>query len=313
MSGEGRFYSNVQRPLRSLLPVVVLGLAWAGPAFPVAKEILQLQRDMALLQNEVRQFKGQYFERMAVLEELMKQSLEETKRMTQRMAVIDRSIAQQSELMVKPVTSMSTRVDTMAGEFGGLRDQMEVLISRLATMQQAVADIKNHLTTLPPPGAGLDESALISGAGEAPPPLNVGASETLFNAALMDFNRGNYELARQEFQDYLRYHGQSVRAVDAQYHLGALAYQQGYFEGAIRNFDLVLERYPEGTITPDAQYKKGMSLMKLNRLNEAAGEFRALVQKYPHSNIAPNADAQLKELQAFIEKPSPTGGAFGIR
>ena len=293
--------------------MVVLGLAWAGPAFPVDREILQLQRDMSQLTNEMRQLKGQYFERMAVLEELMKQSLEETKRMTQRMAVIDRSIAQQGEVMVKPVTSMSTQVDTMAGEVGGLRDQMEALISRLAKMQQAVADIKNHLTTLPPPGAGFDEGALTAGAGEAPPPLNVGASETLFNAALMDFNRGNYELARQEFQDYLRDHGQSVRAVDAQYHLGALAYQQGDFEGAIRNYDLVIERYPEGTITPDAQYKKGMSLMKLNRLNEAAGEFRAVVQKYPHSNIAPNADAQLKELQAFIEKPSPTGGAFGIR
>ena len=303
MSGERRSHSRVRRPLSGLVPVVVLGLAWAAPAFPVAKEILQLQRDMALLQNEIRQLRSQYFERMAVLEELMKQNLEETKRMTQRLAVIDRSIAQQGESVVRPMTSMSTRVDTMAAEFGGLRDQIEALISRITKVQQEVADIKNHLTTLPPPGSP-DEGALMS--GNPPPVPSVGASERLFNAALMDFNRGNYELARQEFQDYLRDHGQSVRAAEAQYHLGALAYQQGHFEDAIRNFDLVLERYPEGTITPDAQYKKGMSLMKLNRLNEAAAEFRSVVQRYPYSNIAPNAEAQLQELQSFVDKPSPT-------
>ena len=263
---------------------------------------------MALLQNEVRQLRSQLFERMAVLEELMKQNLEEAKRMTQRMAVIDRSIAKQGEAVVKPVGSMSARVDTMAGEFGALRDQIEALISRTARVQQAVADIKNHLTTLPPPG-GVDDTAFTSGS----PPLGpgLGASETLFNAALMDFNRGNYELARQEFQDYLRDHGQSVRAAEAQYHLGALAYQQGDFQRAIQSFDLVLERYPEGTITPDAQYKKGMSLMKLNRLAEAATEFRSVVQRYPHSNIAPNAEAQLQELQSFVDKPSPTRRAQG--
>ena len=41
--------------------MVVLGLAWAGPAFPVDREILQLQRDMSQLTNEMRQLKGQYF------------------------------------------------------------------------------------------------------------------------------------------------------------------------------------------------------------------------------------------------------------
>ena len=315
VSREGRFRSYARHPLPRLLLAAALGLVWAVPAFPVAKEILQLQRDMAQLHIELGQLKRQYFERMAVLEELMKQSLEETKRMTQRMAVIDRSIAQQGESMVKPVTSMSARVDTMAGEFDGLTAQMEALISRLSKVQREVADIKNHLTTLPPPGTGFDEGTLSPSTNSAPPsPMpNVAASETLFNAALMDFNRGNYELARQEFQDYLRDHGQSVRAVEAQYHLGALAYQQENFEEAIHNFDLVLERYPEGTITPDAQYKKGMSLMKLNRLDEAAGEFRTVVQRFPHSNIAPNADAQLKELQTYIEKPSPTRGAFDAR
>ena len=125
-------------------------------------------------------------------------------------------------------------------------------------------------------------------------------------AALGDFHRGNYELSKVQFSDYLRDYSRTLRAVEAQYYLGAIAYSEEDYLEAVRNFDLVMERYQVATITPDAQYKKALSLMKLNRLDEAGSELRSLVERFPNSTVAPNAEAQLEELQSFTDKPSPT-------
>ena len=259
---------------------------------------MALQREMSFVLLEVRQLKSQYGERMAVLEELMKQNLELTNRMNQAMAVLERQVAKQSEALEQPVNSMSTRVENMSNDFRDLRNAVEAINTRVARVQQEVEDIKAHLTTLPPPS--------FEGEGSAPAGGDMSSAGTLFDAALGDFHRGNYELSKVQFGDYLRDYGSSLRAVEAQYYLGAIAYSEQNYAEAIRNFDLVMERYQVASITPDAQYKKALSLMRLNRLDEASSELRSLVERFPNSTVAPNAEAQLEELQSFSEKPSPT-------
>ena len=291
----------MQTAHRFLGRVASLGLALlvaAGLAFPQSRQqMMQMQRDIAMLQVDIRELKSQHGERMAALEALMKQNLDTTTRLNQAIAVIERSVTQQGESVVKPVTSISTRVDSLATQFGALRDVVEALNTRLGRMQQQMEDIQNHLTTMPPP-------ALDSGGGDN---AGISSAETLYNSALTDFHRGNYDLAKAQFNDYLRFYPQSGRAAEAQYYLGDVAYQQQDYEDAIRNYDMVLERYPEGAKSPDAQYKKGLSLIVLNKLSEAAAEFRSVVEKYPNSNVAPNAQAKLEELQGAAEqKPSPT-------
>lgn len=299
MNGQRRFVLSVrQRLTRFAASLVLLTLIASSPAFPASKEMMSLQRDLSIMLMEVRQLKTQYGERMAVVEELTKQNLEATNKINQAMAVLERQMAKQSEGLVQPVTSMSTRVETMSGQFGALREAVEALNTRMSRIEQQVDDIKNHLTTLPPPsfdgGQPVEQGPDLSSAG------------TLFDAALGDFHRGNYELSKIQFDDYLRDYAGSLRAVEAQYYLGAIAYSGDDFIEAIRNFDLVLERYQVATITPDAQYKKALSLMKLNRLDEASAELRSLIQRFPNSTVAPNAEAQLEELRSFAGKPSPT-------
>jgi TolA-binding protein len=250
-----------------------------------------------MLLVEVRQLKSQYGERMAVLEELTKQNLEVANRMNQAMAVLERQLAKQSESLERPVSSMSTRIENVSNDFRNLRAAVEAINTRLSRVQQDVEDIKSHLTTLPPPSFEGDETASA---------VDPSSASTLFDAALGDFHRGNYELSKVQFNDYLRDYGRSLRAVEAQYYLGAIAYSEQDYLEATRNFDLVLERYQVASITPDAQYKKAMSLMKLNRLDEAGAELQSLVERFPNSTVTPNAEAQLEELRSFDQKPSPT-------
>jgi tol-pal system protein YbgF len=281
---------------QSVLFAMALPLA-AGLSFAQNRQQVEMQRDLAILQVEVRELKSQQGERFAVLEELLKQGLETTRKLNQAIAVIERSVSQQSDSVIKPVTSMSTRMDTMTSQLSALRDVVEALNTRMGRMQQQMEDIQNHLTTIPPPSIE----------GGAAATTSVGSAETLYNSALTDFHRGNYDLAQAQFSEYLRLYPQSGRAAEAQYYVGDISYQKRDYPAAISNYDLVLERYPEGTKSPDAQYKKGLALLMLNKLPEAAAEFRSVVEKYPSSNIAPNAKAQLDELQSADQsKPSPT-------
>jgi tol-pal system protein YbgF len=272
----------------------------AGSAFPQKKEIIQLQRDMAILQEVVRQTERQTGERIAVLENLLKQNLEKTDKLNAAIAVLERNIAKQTTDVSEPVTTMASRVETLQGEVGALREVMEEIRTRLSRVEQQVGDIKTQVTTLPAPSFGSSPTPDGNAAS-----TGTTSSDTLFNSAFADYTRGNYDLAREQFDQYLRLYANTVRAPEAQYYVGAIAYQNGQYDEAVGHFDMVLERYPVGVISADAQFKKGMALLKLDRPEDAAREFRAAVERYPNSNIAPAAQGQLDQLQGAAGKPSP--------
>ncbi len=291
--------------LRRIVPVSLLLLMTAGSAFPQKKEIIQLQRDMAILQEVVRQMERQTGERIAVLENLLQQSLDKTDKLNAAIAVLERNLAKQNTDVSGPVSTTASRVETLQGQVGGLREVMEEVRTRLGKVEQQVGDIKTQVTTLPPPSFGGAEpgSSTVAPGGTA---AGTTSAETLFNSAFADFTRGNYDLAREQFDQYLRLYGNTVRAPEAQYYIGAIAYQKDQYDEALHSFDMVLERYPVGVISADAQFKKGMALLKLSRPEDAAREFQAVIDRYPNSNVAPAAQGQLDQLQASSGgKPSP--------
>jgi TolA-binding protein len=289
--------------LRRIIPVLLLLLVAAGSAFAQKKEIIQLQRDMAILQEVVRQSERQMGERFAVLENLLQQGLDKTDKLNAALAVLERNLAKQTTDVSGPVSATASRVETLQGQVGALREVMEEIRTRLGRVEQQVGDIKTQVTTLPPPAFGSEPSP--DGSAAAP---GATSAETLFNSAFADYTRGNYVLASEQFDQYLRLYANTVRAPEAQYYIGAIAYQNGKFDESLRHFDMVLERYPVGVISADAQFKKGMALLKLERPQDAAREFRAAVERYPNSNIAPAAQGQLDQLQP-AGKPSPLGRA----
>ena len=265
-----------------------------GSVLAQKKEVIQLQRDMAILQEQVRQMGRQMDglgERMAVLENLLKQNLDTANKMNQAVALIERSIAKQADAVVAPVTLISNRVESLSSQFGALRDAVEEQSSRLGKIQQQVEDINNHLTALPPSGGG-DEGGIASAGSSA---------STLYDSAMIDNSRGNWELARDQFKQYLELYPNSVRTAEAQYYLGDISYNQKNYPEAVRHFDTVLERYAAGHISPDAQYKKGLALIELNKPRDAIRELESLIENYPNSNVA----ALAKERVAGLKGGAP--------
>ena len=280
-------FERIKTPLLTSL----LAAALAVPVMADKKDdmLLQIQRDLALLQEALRQSERAQGERIVALDALLKQNLDQTTRLKSALDVIERAVNKQSDAILPPVTRTAAKVDALTDQFGGLRDAVEETNSMLTRLMQEVSDLKTHMTTLPPPGFGAP-----SAEGEAPPQ---DSGDGLFTSGFTDYSRGNYDLAKAELTDFLRYYSASSRAPEAQYYLGAIAYEQGDYEGAIKEFNLVLERYPVGHITPDAQYKKAIALEKLGRSAAAALEYQALVGRFPNSSVSENARGAIERLQ----------------
>ena len=259
-------------------------------------QLIAIQRELALVQEAQRQNQAATAERVAGLEALIKQNLEAVSRLNQAVAVIERAVNKQTDEIMPPVTRTAAKADALADQFAGLRDAVEESNSMITKLQREVDDIKTHLTTLPPPGSmGMPGE---EGFGED-------GGDSIFTGGFTDYNRGEYEIAEAQFNDYLRLYPNGSSADEAQYYLGAIAYNQGDFEKAVSEFDLVIERYPVGSITPEAHFKKAMSLEKLGRTDEARNELQSIVDRFPNSTIRDNAEGLLERLRAEAGKPSP--------
>src|SRR5581483_5770147 len=135
------------------------------------------------------------------------------------------------------------------------------------------------------------------GSGSSAPPAGL-QSGTLYTNAYGDYGAGKYDIAMQEFTDYLKYFGNTEFAPYAQYYIANIYYRKADYNNAMNAFDAVLEKFPENPRTPDSLYMKAMCLMKLGRNDSAAREFREVYSRYStdHPDIAAKAKAELRDM-----------------
>jgi len=273
--------------LRLIVPIILL-LA-PGLASAQKKQIQELQRDMALLQDQLRATN----EKLTALTMLVEQVLDRVNNTNTAMAVLEKSVKdsfrEQEKHMAAPVAALGSRVESMAGEFRSVRESVADLSLRIGRMQAQLEDLKTSVQALsaPPPPPSPTAAA----------PAAVGVSaEALFNNARRDQSGGQLDLALAQYEDFLKSFPNSDLAPVAQYNIGEIYYNKRDYEQARKAFDLVLEKYPENLKTADAMYMKAMSLARAGNRAGAVEELRALLKKYPTGEIAEKAQSQLKQL-----------------
>lgn len=269
--------------------VMLLAAACLCPA--QRKEYVELQREIALLGEQVRSLRSAMDEQFNKLTLLVQQAADTAARTNTSVASLDNDLRQrlreQEASVGRPVAAIGTKVDALAAEFQALRESVAELSRRMGKLELQLVDISSAVRTLQAPPSPP------SGAGGPPAGLS---AESLYQNALRDKNGGNLELALKEFTDYLQYFGNTELAPNAQFYIGEIYYLRGEMDEAIRAFDLVLERYPENNKTADAHYMKGMALLKVGRRNQARDEFYSLIERFPNHELAAKAKAQLRAL-----------------
>jgi TolA-binding protein len=283
---------NWLRPLSFLLVVSPL------LCFGQRKEYVELQRDVALLQDQVRTLQRTVDEKMATLTVLVQQALDNINKLNTTVAVLDAGVRdrlkEQASSLVAPVAGIGAKVDTMASEFQNVKTSIEDMNSRLGKVQQQLVDLNNTVKVIQAPPAPPPTSAG-GPATSAGPPSGLSA-EALYANALRDKDGGNYDVALQEFSDYLKFFGTTEMAPNAQFYVGEICYRRGDLTSALTAFDAVLEKYSQNNKTLDAMYMKGQTLVKLGERNKGADEFRELIRTSPNSELAARAKAEMKKL-----------------
>jgi len=290
---------------------IVGGALGPRPAQAVARELIELQRDVTALLQGQKDLSTQMTQDHTVMKTLVEQSGDTVGKLNGTMSALQKSVQDVQ-------ANSGARLDTMSTQVQGLSDNLEEIKSRLGKLNQQLVDLQNTVQSLdakisnggastPSTGAGgpgggtssqptggQPPSGAASGAGPAP------SADTLYSNGLRDITSGKYELARQEFQDYLKYYGETDLASNAQFYLGEIAYSQKNYDQAVTEYDHVLTNYPKSFKLAPAHLKKGMALIELGQKTAGVRELRDVVKRFPGTEEERRARAKLKELGVAV-------------
>lgn len=290
---------------------LALGLALSSPLAIAQKrdDILSIQRDVAQLQDQVKQLQAGQDQKIATLESLIKQALDESGKVSSAAAALQRTLAarlnEQQSRVEAPIAALGTKVDQSGDDVRAARETLADLTRRMANLDNKLADISSAVRTLstpavapPPPGAS--DSPTPPAASAAPRGVT---ADSLWKKAVRDYTGARDKQALSEFADFTKYFPQDANAPEAQYYMG-LIYDHGeQYDDAAQVFEAVAERYPDSPKAADAMYMKGVEYQKAKSDKKAIAAYRAFLKQYPNHANAAKARARLRLLAAT---PGPT-------
>src|SRR5580692_7119048 len=189
----------------SLSRVAIVFFALSPFAFGASKEIMELQRDVALLQDQVRNLQSTLDQKVAGIQALTQQTLDSVTRTNTAVAIMQNTfndaMKQQQQSLNGPVANVGQKLDQMSEDFRAVRESVLDMNTRLGKLDAKMADLQNLVNTIrtapaaPPPAAGGPPAGdANSNAAPSGPPAGVEAA-SLYTHAVGDFNGGKYDIA----------------------------------------------------------------------------------------------------------------------
>jgi tol-pal system protein YbgF len=251
--------------------------AWAAPApaRAASREVERLQIQVATLQSHIAE---------------LQRAVAENGRETRRLADV---LAEQNAALKKALQDGDLRNEAT-------QNRLSEIAERLADISERFSGGGSPAATTPTPAgtaAPLGRSDTGPPPRATPPPPPAPLPGELFSQAYADYTRGQYDLALQEFREYLKRFPETERTDDAQYWIGVcLAGKQQYAE-AVAAWDALIVNFPASDKRPDSHVKKGGALEKLGKRREALTQYRFVVDHYPNSPAAKIAGDKLNPTQ----------------
>ncbi|HKV03518.1 MAG TPA: tol-pal system protein YbgF [Candidatus Acidoferrales bacterium] len=292
------------------LAAVILGALGGAilappPASAISKEMIELQQQVAQILQAQQDMRSAIDTNNATMKTLVQQSIDSVTKMSGEMGSLQKVVQDVQ-------ANTGARLDTMTQQTQGLSDNLQDVQARVGKLSQQLNDVQNLLQSIDAKvsggstGAANSSSASytpatpgaspVAGAGTAPHPMAPISADTLYQNALRDLTSGNYDLAHQEFSDYLTNFPSNDLASNAQFYLGEVAYAQNDFKGAIAAYDSVLVNYPKSFKLGASLMKKGLAEFELGMKASGTRDLREVVRRFPGSDEAKRAEAKLREI-----------------
>jgi TolA-binding protein len=215
---------------------------------------------VAQLQDQVKQLQAGQDQKIATLESLIRQALEESGKVSSAAAGLQRTLSerldeQQARVEV-PIAALGTKVDQSGDDIRAARENLADLTRRMANLDNKLADISSALRTLstpaaapPPPGQSLPS------ASRRCPRRRYGGCAVEEGRARL--HRSERQTSAERVRRLHKYFPQDANAPEAQYYMG-LIYDHGeQHDDAAQVFEAVADAYPDSPKAADAMYMKG--------------------------------------------------------
>lgn len=277
---------------RAVALAVALAYVALTPATPAAadREHQQIMADLRILQEQTQQLQAL----MTDLGEALK--------------AVNSRIEDQTSLERKAFADGKVQMDSVSGDLRVVREKVDETNVRLGTITQELEMLRD---AMPQPGSfqqmPLDNDADAAPgatpggatpqtAAVMPPPNPAINQQRLFESSYGDYSVGNYAIAVDGFEQYLKYFPKGVRAHEAQLYVGeALAWQKKEMDAVVA-YDRVIANYPGSTSVPMAYYKRGMAYERLGESARARESYEAGIKQFPDSQQAVLAKQRLEGL-----------------
>jgi tol-pal system protein YbgF len=271
------------------------------PAGAVSKEMIELQQTVSQILQAQQDLRSTVDGNNAAVRTLVQQSLDSVNRLSGEMSAVQKSVQEVQ-------ANTGSRIDTMTQQTQGLSDNLQDVQARVAKLSQQLTDMQNVLQSIdakvsggsptgnsatPPPTSNPDNGAPAPAASRAPI-----SADTLYQNGLRDLTSGKYDLARQEFSDYIQNFPSNDLAGNAEFYLGEIAYAQNDYKTAITSYDTVLANYPKSFKLAASLLKKASAEIELGMKASGIRDLREVERRFPGSDESRRAQAKLRDVGA---------------
>ena len=309
--------------LAALLLGAIGGTMLTPPAADaVSREIIQIQQTVnEILQNQ-QDLRTDLDTKVAGMQTLVQQSLDASSHLNQTMGALQKTLQDASANNGANNTSISQQMQGVTDNMQDMQARIQKLAQQMTDMQNTLQQINARISSAPasnaptssnpqannssnPQGAS-DAPPSSASSTQAPPPSSAQppssfqpiSGDTLYSNGVRDATSGHFDLAHQEFSDYLKNFPDGSFAADSQFQIAEIAYSQGKYDEAITGYDHVILNYPKSTRVAPSMLEKGRALMQTHKTASAQREFRELIRRFPGSDEAKKASANLRSLSS---------------
>lgn len=175
-----------------------------------------------------------------------------------------------------------------------LESKREAKLDRLAERTEENSVRLNRMEQYLNLESSKKKAAVITPAAPAKKPSS---EDEIYRSAKQAFDQGDFDAARQGFQEFIKRYPNSNNADNAQFWIGEIYYREKWYEKAILEYQNVIEKYPKGNKAPAALLKQGLAFSNIGDMANARLILQELNRKYPKSNEARVAVEKLKTLK----------------
>jgi tol-pal system protein YbgF len=286
------------------MPRAVAALVVAGTLMPAVARA-EADKEHKLLMAEIR-----------MLQEEQQQLRQVLAGLNDTLKAINARLDQDASRNQKAFADQKLVIEGVAETSRVLREKADETNVRLSSMTQELQSLRQTVASMPapsvvPPGQPGDPAAAEPGAAAAtppaagggnPPPPNVSPTQ-LWDRVYALYTAGQFDLAIEGFQSYIRAFPTSPLADDAQLYIGHSYYSAGKYADAASALQKVISGYPQSDSVPPAYYKLGLTYEAMKQFEPARRAFETVIKNHNGTAEAQLARQALVRVQDKKEDP----------